>query len=64
MNEDLAQLEQQARHATEQCRGKTVSAILHPRDREVVVQFADGTRLYIEAKAEGMALSFSGERTY
>ncbi len=62
MNEDLTQLEQEARHATEALKGKTVAAILRPRDREAVVQFADGTRLYIEARAEGLGLSFSGER--
>ncbi len=61
MREDLTQLEQEARHATSVLTGKTVAAILRPRDKEAIVQFTDGTRLYIDAKVEGVVVSISGE---
>ncbi len=62
MDEDLARLEQEARSLSHELKGKVVAGVLRQRDREAIIQFADGSRLYIEAGASGIELATSARR--
>ncbi len=62
MDEDLAKLEQEARSMSDELKDKVVAYVLRQRDKEAIIQFTDGSRLYIEAGADGIELSTSARR--
>jgi hypothetical protein len=46
--------------ATELLSGKVVSRIIRNRESEVLVEFTDGTRLFIDKSNSGLELSITG----
>lgn len=56
MPEDL---EDEARHATELLSGKTVRSILRHRPNEVLIEFTDGARLFVDTPSEALELSIT-----
>ena len=53
-------LSEQAMRATEALQGKVVARIARHRETEVLVEFADGTRLFIDRSGPGVELSITG----
>jgi len=51
------ELEAEATRATELLRGKVVAHITRHRDAEVIVQFTDGTRLFVDGLQGSVKLS-------
>ena len=41
--------------------GKVVAKVLRAREKEVCVEFTDGTRLFIDHKTDNVELSITGE---
>jgi hypothetical protein len=54
--EDLAE---EAEHATEMLQGKAVARIARHRETEVLIEFADGTRLFVDRSETGVELSIT-----
>lgn len=56
-------LEQESARATEMLSGKVVARIERHRETEVLIEFTDGTRLFVDHNAVGVELSIhsSGE---
>ena len=52
-------LEEEAFRATELLKGKTIKEILRNREGEVFIKFTDGTRFFINKKADGLDLSIT-----
>ena len=46
----MDELSREAQHATEMLVGLTVRAVKRHRPAEVLIEFADGSRLFIDAK--------------
>jgi len=55
-------LEKEAVLATELLAGKTVSFVQRHRHGEVLVQFTDGTRLFVEVHGTDLELSITGSK--
>jgi hypothetical protein len=55
--QDLAQ---EASRATEMLQGKVVARIARHRDTEVLVEFTDGTRLFVDRSDSAVELSITG----
>jgi hypothetical protein len=55
--QDLAQ---EAARATEILHGKVVARIARHRDTEVLVEFTDGTRLFVDRSESAVELSITG----
>ena len=55
--QDLAQ---EASRATEMLKGKVVARIARHRDTEVLVEFTDGTRLFVDRSDSAVELSITG----
>ena len=53
-------LEQEAEKITELLQGKSVSVVWRHRRNEVVIQFTDGTRLFIDGKDAPLDVSVTG----
>lgn len=53
-------LEQQSTCATEILQGKVVARITRHRKTEVLIEFVDGTRLFVDQSNTGVELSISG----
>jgi hypothetical protein len=53
-------LGEESNRTTELLRGKVVSFVVRHRDREVMIQFEDGTRLFIDAET-ALELSIEGK---
>ena len=49
----------EASRATELLRGKVVSAVLRPREKTVLIECEDGTRLFVDLVADGLELSIT-----
>ncbi|MBL0428484.1 hypothetical protein [Ramlibacter alkalitolerans] len=60
MTSPSKQLQQEAARATEALAGKIVVRVERYRASEVIVEFADGTRLFVDGTAEGVELSITG----
>jgi hypothetical protein len=54
------QLEQEAIQATELLQGKVVSRVIRHRETEVLVEFTDQCRLFVERSQGGVELSITG----
>lgn len=57
---DQSELEQEAERATAMLKGKEVLAVRRHREGEVVIQFTDGTTLFVDRAASGVELSITG----
>jgi len=57
MSVSQQELEAEAARATELLRGKVVAHIARHRDAEVMVQFTDGTRLFVDGALGSVELS-------
>lgn len=55
-------LSDEARTATDLLRGKAVKHVARHRAGEVLIEFEDGTRLFVDAPSERVELSITGER--
>ena len=53
-------LEQESERATEMLTGKTVKLVTRYRVAEMLVEFTDGTRFFVDAKNEELELSITG----
>ncbi len=53
-------LEQESERATELLAGKTVKFVKRHRVGEVLVEFTDGTRLFVDAHVREIELSIQG----
>lgn len=53
-------LEQEAERATELLRGRVVAEVMRHRAKEVCIEFADGTRLFVNHKPDDVELSITG----
>jgi hypothetical protein len=56
----MEELDAEASKATEMLRGKTVKVIRRHRPEEILIEFTDGTRLYVDRAPEGLELSIGG----
>ena len=55
----LASLEEEAAKMSDMLRGKIVKAIKRHRTKEVMIEFSDGTRLFVDRTAEGLDFSIA-----
>ncbi len=53
-------LAQEAMRATQMLKGKVVARIARHRDTEVLVEFTDGTRLFVDRSDSAVELSITG----
>jgi hypothetical protein len=53
-------LEDESTRATEMLSGKVVARVVRHRESEVLVEFTDGTRLFVDRRANGIELSITG----
>jgi hypothetical protein len=53
-------LKQESERATEMLKGKVVEKILRHREKEVGLEFTDGTRLFVDAHDGELELSITG----
>ena len=53
-------LNSEAEKATKMLQGKTVSKILRYQKAEVLIEFSDGSRLYVDKSDTGLELSITG----
>ena len=53
-------LEEESSRATETLSGKVVSRLVRHREGEVLIEFTDGTRLFVGRNANGVELSITG----
>ena len=60
MMKEMTDLNAEAERATELLRGKVVARVERHREAEVMVEFTDGTRLYIDRSDSGVELSITG----
>ena len=54
-------LEDEEKRATEMLAGKIVSAVRRHRANELIVEFTDGTRMFVDAPREPIELSITGD---
>jgi hypothetical protein len=57
MSKGSTTLSDEAARATELLKGKVVALVRRPRDKTILVEFEDGTRLFVDAVADGLELS-------
>lgn len=62
MQNEVPQLEDEAKRASELLCGKVVARVVRHRNTEVLVEFTDGTRLFVDRAADALELSISGGR--
>ena len=60
MNSTPQQLSQEAARATEALDGKVVARVERHRASEVLIEFTDGTRLFVDGSTQGLELSITG----
>jgi hypothetical protein len=53
-------LEEESRLATEMLSGKAVARVIRHRATEVLIEFTDGTRLFVDQSSTGVELSITG----
>ena len=54
-------LTEEERRATEMLSGRTVARVRRHRPQEVLIEFSDGTRLFVDASNEALELSITGD---
>ena len=54
------QLAEESNRATEMLAGKVVASVKRHRQSEVLIEFTDGTRFFVDQCAEGVELSITG----
>ena len=54
-------LDEEERRATEMLVGRTVRLVRRHHAKEVMVEFTDGTRLFVDAQIDRVALSITGD---
>jgi hypothetical protein len=59
---DASKLAEESARATEVLAGKVVARVVRHREGEVLVEFEDGTRLFVDRTASGVELSITGAR--
>ena len=52
------ELEEQAKRATDMLAGKVVSRVVRAHEGEVLVEFEDGTRLFVDRNQTGVEISY------
>ena len=52
-------LNKEAKEATGMLKGKIVSRIWRHRPKEIGIEFADGTRLFVDMQEDGLELSIT-----
>jgi hypothetical protein len=60
MTSSAPHLPQEAAAATNALAGKVVARVERHRVSEILVEFTDGTRLFVDATVEGLELSITG----
>lgn len=60
MNTAPIQLSQEAARATQALAGKVVARVDRHRASEVLIEFTDGTRLFVDGTTQGLELSVTG----
>jgi hypothetical protein len=60
MGDGAMKLEEEAAAVTRLLAGKVVRIIRRHRDAELLVEFTDGARLFIDGKLDGLELSVTG----
>ncbi|WP_332777509.1 hypothetical protein [Polaromonas sp.] len=59
MPDEVSQLEDEAERVSELLRGKVVARVIRHRPTEVLLEFTDGTRLFVDRAADALELSIS-----
>jgi len=59
MDHSQNDLHDEAARATEMLQGKTVARVMRNRPGEVVIEFQDGTRVFIDRSETGVELSIT-----
>lgn len=54
-------LDEEGERITKLLVGKTISYVRRHRDCELLIEFADGTRLFVDAPSEALELSITGD---
>ena len=60
MPDEVTQLEDEAERASEMLRGKVVARVIRNRPTEVLLEFTDGTRLFVDRADDALKLSITG----
>jgi hypothetical protein len=55
----LHALRSEARKATRMLKGKIVDRVWRYRPKEIVIQFTDGSRLFVDMKTKGLEFSIT-----
>ena len=62
MPNEVTQMEEESERASDMLRGKVVARVIRDRPTEVMVEFTDGTRLFVDRVADALELSVTGEK--
>ncbi|WP_202796596.1 hypothetical protein [Hylemonella gracilis] len=60
MPSEVTQLEDEAERASEMLRGKVIAKVIRNRPTEVLLEFTDGTRLFVDRTVDALELSVTG----
>jgi hypothetical protein len=60
MPNEVTPLKAEAERASEMLRGKVVARVIRHRPTEVLLEFTDGTRLFVDQAADALELSITG----
>jgi len=60
MPDAVEHLAQEAAAATQALAGKVVARVERYRNSEMLIEFTDGTRLFVDGTADGVELSVTG----
>jgi hypothetical protein len=55
-------LEKESERATDILSGKVLARLVRHRESEVLIEFTDGTRLFVDASTDGLELSIQEGR--
>ena len=59
MKRSIEELAQESARATDMLLGKTVARLVRHQNTEVLVEFSDGTRLFVDYRDGGLELSIT-----
>jgi hypothetical protein len=57
---EVMKLAEQAERASEMLHGKVVARVIRHRPAEVILEFTDGTRFFVDSATEVLELSITG----
>lgn len=57
---DVTKLAEEAERASEMLHGKVVAHVIRHRAAEVIFEFTDGTRVFVDSASEVLELSITG----